>query len=150
MLLFVRGKKWRKIRPAGTISREGMRTLRDKLYLISSSLAMLSRKEVLIPSPVVIGFAQTDIGNLSARSRLHRFASVDYTGFLPEEHNAERNDGHIGRSKGVPNCKQAAQRPSRKVPLQLSRCVADNASCMYNIHTVPHERRRMSQSWELE
>ena len=62
----------------------------DTLYLIPSSLARLPRKEVLIPSPVVKGFAQTDIGNLSARIRLPRFASVDYTGFLPEE--AARNN----------------------------------------------------------
>ena len=47
-------RKRGKIRLAGTISREGMRTSRgtrshryDTLYLISSSLAMVSRKEVL-------------------------------------------------------------------------------------------------------
>jgi hypothetical protein len=118
-------------------------TLLDKLYLIPSSLARLPRKEVLIPSPVVMGFAQTDIGNLSARIRLPRFVSVDYTGFLPEEHNAERNYGHVGRSEGVPNCKQ---RSAGHVPCRFSfpavlpePGVAANEGCTYNIHTAAHE-----------
>jgi hypothetical protein len=128
-------------------------TLLDTLYLIPSSLARLSRKEVLIPSPVVMGFAQTDLGNLSARIRLPRFASVDYTGFLLEEHNAERNYGHVGRSKGVPNSKQrsAGHGTCRfSFPAVLPETsVAANESCTYNIHTAPHERKRMSQSWKL-
>jgi hypothetical protein len=128
-------------------------TLLDKLYLIPSSLARLPRKEVLIPSPVVMGFAQTDIGNLSARIRLPRFASVDYTGFLPEEHTAERNYGHVDRSKGVPNCKQRSAGHGKcrfSFPAVLPEPgVAANEACTYNIHTAPHERRRMSQSWKL-
>jgi hypothetical protein len=40
-------KKGGEIRPAGTISREGMRSLLNALYLIPSSMAMVSRKEDL-------------------------------------------------------------------------------------------------------